>query len=450
MIFTGTLADINAALNNLSFQPLANYNGTATLAIGTNDLGNTGGSAQKTSAGVAITVLPVNDAPVNMVPGAQTINANTALAFSGTRQITVSDVDAGTNPVQVTLNASQGTLTLAGTTGLTFSSGDGAADAVMTFTGTLADINTALNNLSFRPLANFTGAAALTISTSDLGNTGGAAQTDTDTVAITVLPMNSAPVNTVPGAQVIWEDAALVFSGAKRITVSDIDAGTNPVQVTLTADQGTATLAGTTGLTFITGDGTKDAVMTFTGTLADINTALNNLSFQTLANFNGAAALTISTNDLGNGGSGAQTDTDTVAITVLPVNDAPVNTVPGTQVNLGRCRPGVLGRQTDHGERCRRRHQPDTGDPKRQPWHAHPGRHHRVDFQQRGRRRRRGHDLYRDAGRYQYRPEQPEFPDPGQLQRGRRPDHQHQRSGQHRRRRPAGHRHGGHHSPAGQ
>ena len=98
----------------------------------------------------------------------------------------MSDVDAGTNPVQVTLTASQGTVTLAGTTGLTFICGDGAADASMTFTGTLADINTALNDLSFQPLANFTGAAALTISTNDLGNTGGSAKIDTDTVAITV------------------------------------------------------------------------------------------------------------------------------------------------------------------------------------------------------------------------------------------------------------------------
>ena len=114
-------------------------------------------------------------------------------------------------------------------------------------------------------------------------------------------------MNTVPGAQTINEDTALVFSGARRIMVSDVDAGTNPVQVTLTASQGTVTLAGTTGLTFSTGDGAADAIMTFTGTLADINTALNNLSFQPLANYNGAAALTITTNDLGNTGGGAKT-----------------------------------------------------------------------------------------------------------------------------------------------
>ena len=117
----------------------------------------------------------------------------------------------------------------------------------MTFTGTQADINTALNNLSFQPLANFNGAAALTIGTNDLGSTGGSAQMDTDTVAITVMAVNDAPVNTVPGTQTIDEDTTLVFSGASRIMVSDVDAGANPVQVTLYASQGTLTLAASPG-----------------------------------------------------------------------------------------------------------------------------------------------------------------------------------------------------------
>ena len=69
--------------------------------------------------------------------------------------------------------------------------------------------------------------------------------------------------------------------------------------------------------------------MTFTGTLANLNTALAGLAFQPTANFNGAATLTIATNDQGNTGSGgALADTDTVAITVAAVNDAPVNSVP--------------------------------------------------------------------------------------------------------------------------
>ena len=64
------------------------------------------------------------------------------------------------------------------------------------------------------------------------------------------------------------------------------------------------TLSGVSGLTFSTGDGTGDATMTFTGTIANINAALNGLSFSPTANFNGAASLQIITNDQGNTGSG--------------------------------------------------------------------------------------------------------------------------------------------------
>ncbi len=63
----------------------------------------------------------------------------------------------------------------------------------MTFTGTIASINTALNGLSFNPTTSFTGAASLQIVTSDQGNTGtGGTLTDDDTVAITVTLQASA------------------------------------------------------------------------------------------------------------------------------------------------------------------------------------------------------------------------------------------------------------------
>lgn len=79
-----------------------------------------------------------NDAPVNSVPGAQASAEDTNLVFStgNLNAISVSDVDAGASPVQVSLSATNGTLSLAGTTGLTFSVGDGAA-ASMTFTAPL-------------------------------------------------------------------------------------------------------------------------------------------------------------------------------------------------------------------------------------------------------------------------------------------------------------------------
>ena len=74
---------------------------------------------------------------------------------------------------------------------------------------------------------------------------------------INVTSVNDPPANTVPAAQVIDEDTALVFSAANanQIILSDADAGSNAIQVTLSAANGKATLAQTTGLTFITGTG---------------------------------------------------------------------------------------------------------------------------------------------------------------------------------------------------
>src|SRR4029079_5347965 len=130
---------------------------------------------------------------------------------------------------------------LGGTTGLTFSSGDGTTDGAMTFTGTVTNINTALNGLKFAPTANFNGAASINITTSDQGNTGsGGALQDSDTVTINVSAVNDAPINTVPAAQSIAEDASLVFSNANgnAISIADIDASNGVMQVTLTSTNG--------------------------------------------------------------------------------------------------------------------------------------------------------------------------------------------------------------------
>ena len=116
------------------------------------------------------------------------------------------------------------------------------------------------------------------------------------------------------------------LGNGNRIAVSDPDAGASPLEVTLTAVQGTLTLAGIAGLTFTVGDGTADATMTFTGTQAAINAALDGMSFLPPLDYSGPASVTITTGDLGaTGAGGPQSDTDTVniTVTVVAVNDAP-------------------------------------------------------------------------------------------------------------------------------
>src|SRR5262249_55402774 len=194
--------------------------------------------------------------------------------------ISISDVDAGSSSVQVTLAVTNGVLNLAGTSGLTVS-GNGTGTVVVT--GSLTNINTALNGLTFQPNANYNGSANLTVTTNDQGNTGsGGALSDTDTVAITVNPVNDAPVNSVPAAQTMNEDGTLTFSsaGGNAISISDVDAGSSSVQVTLAVTNGILNLAATTGRP-VSRNGTRTVVVT--GSLANLNTSLNTSAFQTHA-----------------------------------------------------------------------------------------------------------------------------------------------------------------------
>jgi hypothetical protein len=202
MTFKGTQANINAALNGLSFTPASNYVGPVSLTVVTNDLGNTGlGGAQSDTDTVAINVTPVNDPPVNTVPGAQTTLENTAKVFSASvgNAISVTDPDVGTGQIQVTLSMTNGTVTLGGTSGLIFSTGDGTNDVTVTFRGMLPDINAALNGQVVTPAPNYVGPMILTVVTSDLGNTGaGGPRTDIDTVTITVTARNDPPPTASP------------------------------------------------------------------------------------------------------------------------------------------------------------------------------------------------------------------------------------------------------------
>ncbi|MCK6394415.1 cadherin-like domain-containing protein [Zoogloea sp.] len=107
------------------------------------------------------------------------------------------------------------------------------------------------------------------------------------------------------------EDSNIAISG---ITIADSDG--NSQTVTLSSTTGTLTLAGTTGLTGLTGNGT--GTVSFSGTLADINAAINGMNFRGLPEASGAADFTIATND------GSTTVSRTVNLAITPTNDVPV------------------------------------------------------------------------------------------------------------------------------
>lgn len=252
--------------------------------------------------------------------------------------INVSDPDAGANAIQGTVIVTNGTVTLGSTTGLTFSfndtngtgEGDGVDDTRMVFRGTLGDINAAIVDSTFSPDLDFNGSATIELIANDLGHSDGGGvgtpMTDTETLTITVDPINDSPVNTVPGSITLAEDpvSPFGFTGPNTISISDVDAGSGTLSVTLTSAQSATLDAG----------GMSGTSITLTDTVANINTQLAGLTYNPTTDFNGSDMITVVTNDGGNtgapplpghpqAGASTLTDTDMINVTVTEVNDAP-------------------------------------------------------------------------------------------------------------------------------
>src|SRR5690606_6858207 len=203
---------------NLSFATAANATANMTLLIGINDGGNTGsGGAQTDSQTVTLQVTAVNDAPLITAPLSIPVSEDVSSALTS---ISFSDIDAGINSVTATFSVPSGTLSA--TTGLGVTVG-GSGTGLLTLTGALSDINffIAVNGLTFRTAQDATASVILTVNISDGGFSGsGGALTDTKTVLLTVTAVNDAPVNSLPAAQSVNQDATLVFSSGNGNLIS--------------------------------------------------------------------------------------------------------------------------------------------------------------------------------------------------------------------------------------
>ncbi|WP_293069379.1 tandem-95 repeat protein, partial [Okeania sp. SIO2B3] len=148
-----------------------------------------------------ISLLNVNDPPEITIPDdQQRVNEGEQLDIVG---IEVTDPDAGDEELDVTLETTnEGKLTLNSTSGLTFTTGDGKADAEIVFTGSLEDINQSLNTLTYT--GNNSGSDSISISVNDQGNTGlGDAQTDTAEINVSIndLPLVGTNIELVVNTQ---------------------------------------------------------------------------------------------------------------------------------------------------------------------------------------------------------------------------------------------------------
>jgi hypothetical protein len=283
---TGTIANLNAALGGLAYKPTANYTGNDSLAISINDPGDIESASTRVALGVGL--------PSITAPGAAFVVANGSLAFStaNSNAITVADSGPGASADSLTLTVTHGALTLASTTGLTFTAGANGS-ASFTVTGSVANLNAALSGMIYRPTSAYTGTDSLAISLNDSVDSQSA-------VASVALTISSPPAITAPATATVLVINSLVFSKARSnpITITDFNAGTAVEPLTLQATNGTLALATTSGITIVSGSN-NSASMTIDGTLANLNAALNGLTF-TPAKI-GAATVVLSYTDVGNG-----------------------------------------------------------------------------------------------------------------------------------------------------
>ena len=192
LVFSGTTAAVNAALAGLVFAPTEHFNGTATLAIATNDLGNTGlvssGAASLNDVDVvSIEVAAENDPPVIAAPASQSVFLVNTLPFSTAygNRISIADVDAGNDDMAVSIAATNNV-------GRVRAIAAGNAQVVgngtfqLTILGSQSSINATLQSLELLPL-QAGGSGTLSILVDDLGHNPGPNKTSQTTINVNVL-----------------------------------------------------------------------------------------------------------------------------------------------------------------------------------------------------------------------------------------------------------------------
>ncbi|NEZ66600.1 tandem-95 repeat protein [Leptolyngbyaceae cyanobacterium CCMR0082] len=283
-----TTADVTG---QFSFTNITLQEGANTFTVSTTDIAGNEAVFTEVLTRVVVNTPPTADPDTSLAVQEDTV---TSLGIDA-------PVDGDNDPLTITVttlpDASQGTVKLS----------DGTA---LTVGQTLTSAE--LTQLVFSPVENATGEAGDFSYTVNDGRDGIASQT----IALTITPVNDAPVITLPTVDPVEAGTDLTIP---TIVVSDVDAGVAQLEATVSVTNGVLTLGQTDGLTFVTGNGLENSVLVFTGTLAAINSALGSLVYRSDIDFSGIETITVVVDDQGNSGEGdAQSDTATIDVTVTP------------------------------------------------------------------------------------------------------------------------------------
>lgn len=363
---TGSFSDIDAALNGLSYQGNANFNGNDTFTITATDPDSVNVGSNTVTAIRNIAVTPVNDTPTLVVPSTQYITTTNPLIFNTANGnlITIDDLadlaNTGTDDFTITLTADNGTLALSGSSTLTDTNADAS---IITITGTKANINNALNGLSFTPSDYNTDVPInLAVSVNDNANGGtaisgvGGAITVSDNITINISDQNNAPsfVNldvtststyTENGSAIVLDNNATIidpelsglfnnWNGASLTLQRNGGANADDIFNTsgnLSFSGSDVIVDGTTIGTFTNTAGTLTFSFNNSATTALVNSALQQITYRNNSeDSNPSVTINYTINDgnpvINQGAGGALTGSGSITVNITPQPDAPVIT----------------------------------------------------------------------------------------------------------------------------
>jgi hypothetical protein len=281
---------------------------------------------------VAITVDPVNDAPVITLSGSAPSFTENGPSVAVDDALTVTDID-DTSLVSGNVSITAGLV--AGDT-LTFTPAGGITDAdaapgvlALSGTTTVANWQTTLRSVQFGTTSdnptNATRTVSFTVNDGDISSA-------TVTKDVTVVPVNDAPVLTQPDATTLtYNENAAPTVVAPNITATDVDS-TNLVGATI--DIGIGFASGQDVLTLGTNpqngiSATYDAAtgtltLSGTSTVANYQAALRDVRYSNNSDDPSSATRTISFQVDDGPGPNDLSNTVSRDVTVSPVNDPPI------------------------------------------------------------------------------------------------------------------------------
>ena len=291
------------AFNYQTFTPsnLANFTNISSLVVLNKD---------KNSAFFVLDDIQISDPASNATPSVTAPSAPTGVLEDAANVPLSDDIhvdDADGDPQTLTFMISGGTLTLdqSGSIGGGISyGGSGNGSASFTASGSLADLNTALDDAVFSASANLNGVNVATIS---FTASDGPEISPTASVSFSIQPVNDAPSFALPGSpnQIVSENA-----GAQ--TVSSF---ANSISPGGGADEASQSLS----FNVFTDNDDLFAV------LPSINSSTGNLTYTPASNASGSATVTVSLSD--NGGGADTSDEQVFTITVNPLHTVSVSDV---------------------------------------------------------------------------------------------------------------------------